>query len=309
MPRPGILRNRSSPPWPSSDGRPCPEGSRPACARPSIRSRRPGSTSACCGTCPARAGAIGSVGIRGWPTPSAAGTISRQLPEHGIALLPQRGASLGERMHAVFVDLCHVGYRQVSPGWERHSPPSGQSSVRKACDFLRQGRSDVVLGPADDGGYYLIGLGRPEERLFSGIAWSTASVLEQTLARARELELRVGTVARHLRRRRGGGLGDGFFKTSNVRVRCATVGPGTHAWMHRRVCVQRSIPVGKGYRLRERLRPTQSAPPYETAPYENLLGRVVDGERDDGSPPGGNCPEPGCDLIPDRSLVRHVSQT
>ena len=30
-----------------------------------------------------------------------------------MALLPQRGASLGERMHAVFVDLCHAGYRQV----------------------------------------------------------------------------------------------------------------------------------------------------------------------------------------------------
>ena len=156
----------------------------------------------------------------------------QQLPEHRAALLPQRGASLGERMHAVFVDLCHVGYRQVILVGS-DIPTLKASSVRKACDLLQQGcntppppldsrfrgndgrgsgndgrgagndgkgagndgRGDVVLGPADDGGYYLIGLGRPEERLFGGIAWSTASVLEQTLARARELDLRVGTVA------------------------------------------------------------------------------------------------------------------
>ncbi len=116
-----------------------------------------------------------------------------QLPEHGMALLPQRGASLGERMHAVFVDLCHAGYRQVVLVGS-DIPTLRAASVMQACEVLEQERSDLVLGPADDGGYYLIGLTRPEERLFGGIAWSTASVLEQTLARARELELRVQRV-------------------------------------------------------------------------------------------------------------------
>ena len=46
------------------------------------------------------------------------------------------------------------------------------------------GRADVVLGPAADGGYYLIGLGRPAPDLFTGIAWGTAGVIEATLARA-----------------------------------------------------------------------------------------------------------------------------
>ena len=156
-----------------------------------------------------------------------------QLPEHGIALLPQRGVSLGERMHAVFVDLCHVGYRQVILVGS-DIPTLKASSVRKACAFLRQGRSGVVLGPADDGGYYLIGLGRPEERLFSGIAWSTASVLEQTLARARELDLRVATVAgaydvdvaADLERL----LGD-FERSRTLRGRR----PRTHVWMRSRL--------------------------------------------------------------------------
>ncbi len=118
----------------------------------------------------------------------------QRLPEHGIGLLPQRGASLGERMHAVFTDLCHAGYRQVVLVGS-DIPTLTAASIGKACDVLQTGRSDVVLGPADDGGYYLIGLNRPEESLFSGIVWSTASVLEDTLARARQLDLRVRTVA------------------------------------------------------------------------------------------------------------------
>ena len=117
-----------------------------------------------------------------------------QLREYDVALLPQRGASLGERMHAVFVDLCHAGYRQVVLVGS-DIPTLKAASVEQACDLLEQDRSDLVLGPADDGGYYLIGLTRPVESLFSGIAWSTPSVLEETLAKARQPELRVRMVA------------------------------------------------------------------------------------------------------------------
>ena len=155
----------------------------------------------------------------------------QQLPEHDVALLPQRGASLGERMHAVFVDLCHAGYRQVILVGS-DIPTLRASSVSKACEVLDRDRCDLVLGPADDGGYYLIGLGRPEARLFGDIAWSTASVLEDTLARARQLELRVRIVAdtydvdvaddlERLRR---------DFECSRT---LRTHRPRTHAWMRR----------------------------------------------------------------------------
>ena len=159
----------------------------------------------------------------------------QQLPDRGVALLPQRGASLGERMHAVFVDLCHVGYRQVILVGSDIATLRA-SLVRKACDSLQQGRSDVVLGPADDGGYYLIGLGRPERRLFSGITWSTASVLEQTLARARQLELGVHMVpgtydidlASDMERLRGDLERSRALRESR---------PRTRAWMRRRLAL------------------------------------------------------------------------
>jgi len=52
-------------------------------------------------------------------------------------------------------------------------------------------RNEVVLGPAKDGGYYLIALRRPTEELFRGIPWGTGEVLAKTLETARRLGLRV----------------------------------------------------------------------------------------------------------------------
>ena len=49
----------------------------------------------------------------------------------------------------------------------------------------------MVVGPSDDGGYYLIGLKRLKRRLFEDIEWSTERVLEQTLQRAAEIGLHV----------------------------------------------------------------------------------------------------------------------
>ena len=155
-----------------------------------------------------------------------------RLAMPGIALLPQRGATLGERMHAVFVDLCHAGYRQVVLVGS-DIPTLRGASVAEACNALERDRSDLVLGPAHDGGYYLIGLQRPEENLFNDIAWSTSSVLDETLARARQLDLRVhrvdGTydidVPGDIERLRGDLAG-----SPELRARR----PRTHAWIHAR---------------------------------------------------------------------------
>src|SRR5207244_2443672 len=68
-----------------------------------------------------------------------------------------------------------------------HCPGVDGRLVRAA--FTALGRRDVVLGPARDGGYYLIGLAAPEPALFRGIAWSTAVVAVETRARARALGL------------------------------------------------------------------------------------------------------------------------
>ena len=57
--------------------------------------------------------------------------------------------------------------------------------------FAALATADVVLGPATDGGYYLLGLRCPQPELFANKAWSTASVLADTVADARRLGLRV----------------------------------------------------------------------------------------------------------------------
>jgi glycosyltransferase A (GT-A) superfamily protein (DUF2064 family) len=56
---------------------------------------------------------------------------------------------------------------------------------------LEDGRDRVVIGPADDGGYYLLGVSRPHRRLFGDIEWSSPRVLGQTLERVGELGLEV----------------------------------------------------------------------------------------------------------------------
>jgi glycosyltransferase A (GT-A) superfamily protein (DUF2064 family) len=64
----------------------------------------------------------------------------------------------------------------------------------KAFNALEQ--HDLVLGPAQDGGYYLIGLCRLIPELFTGISWSTAEVLQQTMSIAQRLELAVAYLPR-----------------------------------------------------------------------------------------------------------------
>jgi glycosyltransferase A (GT-A) superfamily protein (DUF2064 family) len=59
-----------------------------------------------------------------------------------------------------------------------------QDYIRLA--FTRLDDTDIILGPCDDGGYYLIGLRFPARELFAGIPWSTAQVLDLTIERAHE---------------------------------------------------------------------------------------------------------------------------
>ncbi len=64
-----------------------------------------------------------------------------------------------------------------------------------AAAFATLGHADVVLGPATDGGYYLIGLRAPQPTLFQGISWGGAEVLVQTLAAARSISVKVEQLA------------------------------------------------------------------------------------------------------------------
>lgn len=109
----------------------------------------------------------------------------------GIETRTQRGDDLGERLCAAFADLLSdPGDRAVVIGAD--CPDLTPDLVRDAFGAL--GRHDLILGPADDGGYYLIGLRRHVPALFRGVPWGTGSVLAQTLERAKEAGVEVVTL-------------------------------------------------------------------------------------------------------------------
>ena len=107
----------------------------------------------------------------------------------GVHLLDQVGDDLGQRMHHTFIDLFAKGYKQVIiVGTDVPTLPL--SVYQEALAIL--GRSDVVLGPALDGGYYLIGLTQPAKQLFAEVPWSTDQVLAVTQQQAKTLGLSIG---------------------------------------------------------------------------------------------------------------------
>jgi uncharacterized protein len=106
----------------------------------------------------------------------------------GETLVPQEGADLGERLAAAFAEAFGRGARRAAViGTD--VPWVSREVVAEALASLED--HDLVLGPARDGGYYLLALDRPRPTLFSGIAWSTPSVFAATVERAEALGLGV----------------------------------------------------------------------------------------------------------------------
>lgn len=104
----------------------------------------------------------------------------------GIEYRPQRGDSLGSRMCHAFEHIFAAGYnRAVMLGTD--CPDIEGATVVKALRALRS--ADVVLGPAEDGGYYLIGLNELHPDLFLNIDWGSAQVLKQTSRSVNALNL------------------------------------------------------------------------------------------------------------------------
>jgi uncharacterized protein len=106
-------------------------------------------------------------------------------------LLPQRGDRFGERLAFATEDLFQCGFASVCL-IDSDSPTVSADIYAKAVEMLSKPGHRVVLGPSDDGGYYLIGLKQNHWQLFERIDWSTERVLEQTKQRARELNLEIG---------------------------------------------------------------------------------------------------------------------
>jgi rSAM/selenodomain-associated transferase 1 len=123
-----------------------------------------------------------------WPVEAPFATL---VP--GAPCTPQRGRDLGERMANAFVAaFAEHPSPVVMIGADAPHVPS--EWLAEAFTALADG-ADAVLGPAEDGGYYLIGLAGPTPGLFTGVPWSTSEVLDATLARAAGLGLATRLLA------------------------------------------------------------------------------------------------------------------
>lgn len=114
-------------------------------------------------------------------SPAEKRDLFTQLPcgEHWT-LFPQASGDLGVRLQAFFRAAFTAGAeRVVAIGAD--CPAMTAAICRLA--FADLAANDAVVGPATDGGYYLIGLSRPELSVFENIAWSTSAAREQTLQR------------------------------------------------------------------------------------------------------------------------------
>ena len=108
----------------------------------------------------------------------------------GFSLIPQRGGDLGERQLHLIEEILGLGL-QAALVIGTDSPTLPSECLDEAVSLVMAPNVDVVLGPTEDGGYYLIGLRVPCPALFENMPWSTPAVLSRTLGRAQHLGLRV----------------------------------------------------------------------------------------------------------------------
>lgn len=122
--------------------------------------------------------------------PDALEAMREWLGSDGLEFRPQASGDLGARLGAAFDDSLKDGGAACVIGTD--VPGLTQSLVDEAFAGLESG--DVVLGPAEDGGYYLLGMKKPTPSLFREMAWSTDAVLAETRVRVRELGLQEVTL-------------------------------------------------------------------------------------------------------------------
>jgi glycosyltransferase A (GT-A) superfamily protein (DUF2064 family) len=108
----------------------------------------------------------------------------------GFDLVAQRGHGFGERLLGAAEDVLGCGYGSVCL-IDGDSPTVPRTAFEQAVAELARAGDRIVLGPAADGGYYLIGMKRVHAELFEDITWSTDSVYRETLDRARAARVEV----------------------------------------------------------------------------------------------------------------------
>ena len=123
-------------------------------------------------------------------TPVGAESAYTDVLPADFSLLPQRGDKFGERLYLTIEDLFKCGFGSLCL-IDSDSPTVPAENFEQAVELLSTSEDCVVLGPSDDGGYYLIGVKKPHRHLFEQIDWSTERVLNQTMQRATEIGIEV----------------------------------------------------------------------------------------------------------------------
>lgn len=116
-------------------------------------------------------------------TPAGATDAFADLLPPGTGMLDQRGPDLTARLINATRDLFAAGHAGLC-FVNADGPTLPAALLARAAAALRLPGDRIVIGPAIDGGYTLIGLKQPHPSLFEAIAWSTSRVLTQTLGRA-----------------------------------------------------------------------------------------------------------------------------
>lgn len=119
-------------------------------------------------------------------TPNNARQYFSSITPPAAHLLPVSGADIGECLGAAFDQLFDLGYSKVM-ALNADGPSLPAETLDQAAALLDA--HDLVLGPGEDGGYYLVGLQSRQPDLFKGISWSTDQVLSQTTHKALRLGL------------------------------------------------------------------------------------------------------------------------
>lgn len=137
-----------------------------------------------------------SLSCEGYAVYAPAGSedeLGKLLPP-AFAFLLQADAELGKVLYGATCDLLAAGH-DCAVLVNGDSPTLPSSLLAEAVAALREPGDRMVLGPASDGGYYLIGLKQPHRHVFTSIPWGTDAVAR--LTRKRASEMRLDTILLH----------------------------------------------------------------------------------------------------------------
>jgi rSAM/selenodomain-associated transferase 1 len=132
--------------------------------------------------------AVDGVDVTVFATPEGAGPEIQRFAPRPVRVLPQRGPDLGARMHDALTRLIDVKACGAAMVVGTDTPLLTPGHIVEAAAVL-SAHDGVVIGPADDGGYYLIGMKRVRRGMFEQIAWGSGTALADTLAAAKRLQV------------------------------------------------------------------------------------------------------------------------